>query len=177
MRLWLNASHNETEYLPSPTRPPDGKWHTPEQCSYGLLDACMHGRRDLFFYFFFTPMHARHFDGARPREAPYPPLPVTLFANLSAASDRLGEIPVGSAEGAALAALQPAADAQVDVCLVFPRHPLGCPGVLYARKADDGVWVFARHAPYFKADGGEEAPMRAFSTYSSLSVGSSLHAV
>lgn len=61
LRLWLAASHNESEYLPSPVRP-GGRWHTPEQCSYGLIDACRHGRSELWFEYFFTPKHARLFN-------------------------------------------------------------------------------------------------------------------
>ena len=60
LRLWLAASHNESEYLPSPVRP-GGRWHTPEQCSFGLIDACRHGRSELWFEYFFTPKHARLF--------------------------------------------------------------------------------------------------------------------
>ena len=60
MRLWLNASRDEATFLPSPTRK-GGRWHTPEQCSYGLVDACRHGPSELWFEYFFTPRHARLF--------------------------------------------------------------------------------------------------------------------
>ena len=45
MRLWLNATRDEPTFLPSPVRQ-GGRWHTPEQCSFGLLDACRHGRSE-----------------------------------------------------------------------------------------------------------------------------------
>ena len=37
-----------------------GRWHTPEQAA-GLMDACRHGRSELWFEYFFTPRHARLF--------------------------------------------------------------------------------------------------------------------
>lgn len=37
MRLWLRATQLEETYLPSPVRP-GGRWHTPEQCSFGLIE-------------------------------------------------------------------------------------------------------------------------------------------
>jgi hypothetical protein len=62
MRKWLDATRNETEYLPSPVRS-GGRWHTPEQCSFGLIDAdCgVTGRSQLWFEYFFTVHHARPF--------------------------------------------------------------------------------------------------------------------
>lgn len=103
MRLWLHASHNETEYLPSPVRA-GGRWHTPEQCSFGLIDACRHGRSEMWFEYYFTQRHARLFDpNARPQgqtEAPIavartrtPPLHIAVDhrwgRSLSAAAEAL----------------------------------------------------------------------------------------
>lgn len=54
MRQWLNATQHEARYLPSATRP-GGRWHTPEQCSFGLIDACRHGKDEVWFEYFCAP--------------------------------------------------------------------------------------------------------------------------
>ena len=164
MRLWLNATQREDEYLPSSTRP-GGRWHTPEQCSFGLIDGCRHGPSFLWFEYFFTPLHARWFgSGAAPahrsstallpmREetlhvarARTPPHAIAIdhrwgkaLTTVSAALARSG---TGSAVvHSSLNAKQTALQRRVDACLVFPRHAMRCPGVIY--QANSSHWNFA----------------------------------
>ena len=69
LRLWLNATQDEYTFLPAPTRKEGrcrlGKcWHQVEQCAFGLIDACRHGKSEVWFEYFYTRQHARLIDEA-----------------------------------------------------------------------------------------------------------------
>lgn len=171
LHLWLAASHNETEYLPSPVRA-GGRWHTPEQCSFGLLDACRHGRSELWFEYFFTPRHARLFKpGSRPQgSVAASPIAVArtrtpphhIAANhvwgisLNAVADTLMRSAwredAKTEEENAGSVLPPGwrtSGNVVDACLAFPRLYMRCPGVHY--KSNGTHWNFERLSRPFVA--------------------------
>ena len=151
MRLWLNATQREAEYLPSKTRP-GGFWHTPEQCSFGLIDACRHGRDEVWFEYFFTRHHARLLEEGsfwngkrRPKlldEQEFIAVAKTRSPTYYIASDHRW----GQSLQAVAAALPREGNGQppelVDACLFVPRlnsirytelDALQCPNVLYRR--------------------------------------------
>lgn len=160
LRGWLAASHNETEYLPSPVRP-SGRWHTPEQCSFGLMDACRHGRSELWFEYFFTPRHARLFAASTrlPGVEAKNPIPVARTRtpprhidithrwgmSLTAVADSLKlstqrersnqPSPLHDDHKTQASSILPpgwrTSGRIVDACLAFPRLAMRCPGVLY----------------------------------------------
>ena len=163
MRLWLNATQDEGTYLPAPTRK-GGRWHTPEQCSFGLIDACRHGRDEVWFEYFYTRHHARLLDlgsywgnSRRPallRAREYINVARTRSPTLTIEHDHRW----GRSLDAVAKALPPEPEGLVDACLVFPRlndvrhtkhTDLQCPNVLYKR-ANDTTFVFAesREKPF-----------------------------
>ena len=170
LRLWLKASLIDREFVPSPLGPGGrrGGWHCPEQCSFGLIDACRHGRAELWFEYFYTPHHARYITrggggggggGGRGRAgaaasaaAPAPPAGEGIqnhSVHVSRARTPPRTIPVSSRWGQAMLSVatifkgSPShlPESVVDACNVFPRHASACPGVMY-RRANTTHWVF-----------------------------------
>ena len=163
MRLWLNATQDEGTYLPAPTRK-GGRWHTPEQCSFGLIDACRHGRDEVWFEYFYTRHHARLLDlGSYWGNSRRPAL-LRAREYINVARTRSPTLTIehehrwGRSLDAVAKALPPEPEGLVDACLVFPRlndvrhtkhTDLQCPNVLYKR-ANDTTFVFAesREKPF-----------------------------
>ena len=159
MRMWLNATQDDATYLPAPTRP-GGRWHTPEQCSFGLIDGCRHGKDEVWFEYFYTRHHARHLDGGSYwRDGARPALVddgefIAVARTRSPTFHIAAEHRWGASLHAVAAALPTGIDGSVrkvvDACLVFPRlndvrftsiNELQCPNVLYERQ-NETHWKF-----------------------------------
>jgi hypothetical protein len=66
LRAWMQAGLRLDELVPSEMQQ-RGTWHTPEQCTFGLLNACSNGGSaagQVYFDWFFTRSHARPCDAA-----------------------------------------------------------------------------------------------------------------
>jgi hypothetical protein len=138
LRAWMAAGERLDELLPSEMSDRH-RWHTPEQCLFGLLDACRNGASEVgnvWFDWFFTRMHARPCDelggGGRRRRG------LNLSEELPVFQSRLATLPQrfedSSRHGIVLQALArdaPAQDDVLDACLAFPRALVGCPGLYY----------------------------------------------
>ena len=145
---------------------PGGRWHTPEQCSFGLIDACRHGRDDVWFEYFFTRHHARTLEGGSYWQGKRAqPLRTRSHEFIAVARTRSPTLvippPDEPPEHRWRVSLQAVADALpvdahgqpprlVDACLVFPRlndvrhtriSELQCPNVLY-RQLNETHWLF-----------------------------------
>lgn len=135
--------------------------HTPEQCSFGLIDACRHGRTHFWLEYFYTPHHLRELPGSPPPARVPPPkilvsplrTPPDSFVltrrwgrTLSAVSREVARAAAGvhgvqTRDGVSGAAAElPVEGATVDVCLVFPKDQRRCPGVMY--RANGTHWTF-----------------------------------
>ena len=142
----------------------------PEQCSFGLIDACRHGADEVWFEYFFTRHHARVLDagsywrsGRRPKLLEKDEF-IAVAKTRRPTYDVLTSHSWGTSLTDVAAALPPDADGHppplVDMCLVVPRlnavrftgpDDLQCPNVLY-RRLNETNWRF---------DGSRDLPFKA----------------
>lgn len=170
LRLWLNATLRVEEMVPSAMLPGTHVKHTPEQCAFGLLDACRNGPSSVFFDPFFTRLHAKSTvpDAAEPSKKRWRSgarragrggelhSGETLRVFMSRAPPN--RIEIGTERGSVLARLAANPDwwgnrswprgRWVDACLAFPRTPkCASHALMYARHRDDETFVLRREVP------------------------------
>lgn len=182
LRLWLDGCVNRTdELVPSAMLPGTHLSHTPEQCVFGLLDACRNGAQPVFFDPFFTTMHAKVVNVSAPHERGWSVTADNLPYFMS--RNPPSRIDVGTARGAVLARLhamrdtaplaaaaEPSAAAEahtpwsgaravaawraeaVDVCTVFPRMERCATRALwYVRSGDNRSYVLRKEESRYAA--------------------------
>ena len=118
---WLDATLRIDEMAPGPMAA-GAMWHTPEQCAFGLEDACAHGAVPIYFRWFFTKRHAQFTHNF---SQPAPALPTYGTGSLPARIDASSR---GGATFAALSELlalrtgaSNASARSLDGCLVMPK--------------------------------------------------------
>ena len=149
LRLWLDGCNRTDELEPSAMLPGTHLSHTPEQCVFGLIDACRNGAQPVFFDPFFTTMHAKFVNASARRSGgasvtaenlPYfmsrnPPPRIDVDSPRGKVLARLQTMPEAAPPAAELAAAAEPARARrpggraavawraeaVDVCIAFPR--------------------------------------------------------